>query len=148
MNQVALRAISPVIAVAVNRSMSGLAGTDLAHDMRNEILSYEKEIADIKNTAISQGRELNSDEVYRIKVKENAIDFCKSRMSSPLAGITPIYRVISTASAAASAYHGYKRNKSVGWAIWWFLMGGLFPVITPAIAYAQGFGKERDEAKK
>lgn len=49
--------------------------------------------------------------------------------------------VVSTASMAASAYHGYKRNKSVGWALWWGLMGGMFPVITPTIAVAQGFGK-------
>lgn len=52
-----------------------------------------------------------------------------------------IWGVLSTASAAASAYHGYKRNNSVGWAIWWGLMGGMFPVITPAIGLAQGWSK-------
>jgi hypothetical protein len=54
-----------------------------------------------------------------------------------------IWTVLATASAAASAYHGYKRNDSIGWGIWWFFMGGLFPVITPVIAVAQGFGKEK-----
>jgi hypothetical protein len=49
--------------------------------------------------------------------------------------------LVGTASMAASAYHGYKRNNSVGWAIWWGFMGGVFPVITPVIAFAQGFGK-------
>jgi hypothetical protein len=53
--------------------------------------------------------------------------------------------ILSTASAAASAYHGYKRNDSVGWAVVWFLMGGLFPVITPAVALAQGFGKPKGD---
>lgn len=48
---------------------------------------------------------------------------------------------LSTASMAASAYHGYKRHDSVGWALWWGLMGAMFPVITPTIAVAQGFGK-------
>ena len=52
------------------------------------------------------------------------------------------YAAVATASVAASAYHGYRRNDSVGWAIWWALMGGAFPVITPAIALAQGFGKQ------
>lgn len=52
-----------------------------------------------------------------------------------------VWGVLATASAAASAYHGYKRNESIGWAIWWFFMGSLFPVITPVIAVAQGFGK-------
>lgn len=51
------------------------------------------------------------------------------------------YRVLATVSAGASAYHGYRRNDSVGWAIAWGLLGGLFPVITPAIALAQGFGQ-------
>jgi len=49
----------------------------------------------------------------------------------------------SVASAGASAYHGYKRNKSVGWAIGWAVLGSLFPVIVPAIALAQGFGKRK-----
>ena len=49
--------------------------------------------------------------------------------------------LISTVSAGASAYHGYKRNKSVGWALVWGGFGGSFPIIVPAIALAQGFGK-------
>jgi hypothetical protein len=54
---------------------------------------------------------------------------------------TPAYQLVATASMAASAFHGYKRNESVGWALWWGLMGGMFPVITPVIAVAQGFAK-------
>ena len=54
-----------------------------------------------------------------------------------------IWGILATASGAASAYHGYRRNDSVGWALWWFLMGSMFPVITPTIAVAQGFGKPR-----
>jgi len=54
-----------------------------------------------------------------------------------------IWGVLSTASFAASVYHGYKRNDSVGWAIWWGFMGAIFPVITPTIAVAQGFGKPK-----
>jgi hypothetical protein len=44
---------------------------------------------------------------------------------------------------AASTYHGYKRNQSIGWALWWGLMGAMFPVVTPAIGLAQGFGKRK-----
>lgn len=55
--------------------------------------------------------------------------------------LSPAIKVVSVASAALSAYHGYRRNESVGWAILWGIMGGLAPVITPAIAVAQGFGK-------
>lgn len=54
-----------------------------------------------------------------------------------------VWAILSTASAALSGYHGYKRNNSIGWGIVWFGLGGLFPVITPTIAFAQGFGKRR-----
>jgi len=43
----------------------------------------------------------------------------------------------------ALAYHGYKRNGSVGWAIGWALIGGLSPIIGGAVAIAQGFGKPK-----
>jgi len=56
-------------------------------------------------------------------------------------GIYAGWALISTVSMAAGAYHGYRRNNSVGWAIWWAFMGGLFPVITPVIAFAQGYGQ-------
>lgn len=48
---------------------------------------------------------------------------------------------LGAVSAAASAYHGYKRNNSLGWALVWATAGGFFPLITPAIGLAQGWGK-------
>ena len=63
---------------------------------------------------------------------------------------SPLYtawRIASAISCAAGAYHGYKRNESVGWALCWGFLGGLFPVITPAIAVAQGFGEKRKDLK-
>jgi len=53
------------------------------------------------------------------------------------------FGILAIASGAASAYHGYKRNESIGWGVWWFLMGTTFPVITPVIGLAQGFGKRK-----
>ena len=58
-------------------------------------------------------------------------------------GVRRAYYILGAVSMAASAFHGYKRNQSVGWAVWWGLMGSFFPVITPTIALAQGFGKEK-----
>ena len=46
-------------------------------------------------------------------------------------------------SSAASAYHGYKRTGSYGWAFGWMILGGLFPLVTPAIGLAQGWGKPK-----
>lgn len=41
----------------------------------------------------------------------------------------------------AGVYHGYKRNNdSVGWALVWGLLGGIWPVSIP-LMLAQGFGK-------
>jgi hypothetical protein len=54
-----------------------------------------------------------------------------------------IWGILAAVSMAASAYHGYRRNQSVGWAIWWGAMGTVFPIITPTIALAQGFGKRK-----
>ena len=55
-----------------------------------------------------------------------------------------VWSVFTTISAAACAYHGYKRNQSIGWAIWWFVAGGLLFPFTPVVAVAQGFGKPKD----
>lgn len=49
--------------------------------------------------------------------------------------------LLAAASIGISAYHGYKRNDSVGWGAWWGFMGLMLPVITPAVAIAQGYGK-------
>jgi hypothetical protein len=54
-----------------------------------------------------------------------------------------VYIALGTISAILSGYHGYKRNNSIGWGIGWFLLGGTFPIITPTIAFAQGFGKRK-----
>jgi hypothetical protein len=51
------------------------------------------------------------------------------------------YQVAAAAGGVLGAYHGYKRTESIGWAIGWSLLGGLFPFITIPIAYAQGFGQ-------
>lgn len=51
--------------------------------------------------------------------------------------------VATVASAALSGFHGARRNGSVGWGVWWFTMGMIFPVVTPALGVAQGFGKRK-----
>lgn len=53
-----------------------------------------------------------------------------------------IFGMLTLASATASAFHGYRRNQSIGWAVVWFAMGLAFPIFTPTIAIAQGFGKK------
>ncbi len=50
-----------------------------------------------------------------------------------------VWALASVAGTGIGAYHGYKRNDSVGWAIGWALLGGLFPVIVIPVAFAQGF---------
>jgi hypothetical protein len=78
--------------------------------------------------------------------KEVTDDFGMSDVSvaslrqSPLA---PVFGVLSAVSCGLSAYHGYKRNQSIPWALVWGAMGTVFPVVTPAIAFGQGFGQRR-----
>jgi len=66
-------------------------------------------------------------------------------VQGPAAGpLRLLFYVLDIASIGASAFHGYRRhNGSVGAAIGWGLLGGLFPVITPAVAFAQGFGQPK-----
>lgn len=54
-----------------------------------------------------------------------------------------VYGIATVVSSAASAFHGYRRNKSIGWALVWGMFGMIFPIITPAIAFAQGFGERK-----
>jgi hypothetical protein len=54
-----------------------------------------------------------------------------------------VHSALSSISGAACAYHGYKRNNSIGWAIGWFFLGSIFFPLTPVIAVAQGFGKPK-----
>jgi len=51
------------------------------------------------------------------------------------------WALLGVAGAAIGAYHGYKRNDSVGWAIGWSLLGSIAPVIVIPVAIAQGFPK-------
>ena len=51
--------------------------------------------------------------------------------------------VATLAAAGAATYHGYRRNKSIGWALVWGLFGTIFPVVTSAISLAQGFGQRK-----
>ena len=52
------------------------------------------------------------------------------------------WQIAVPVSAAVSTYHGYKRNYgSLGWALGWGALGAIFPIITPAVALAQGFAK-------
>lgn len=60
---------------------------------------------------------------------------------STIDALTTVGYVLGTVGAAAGAYHGYKRNDSIGWAIAWALLGSMFPVVTIPLSFAQGFGK-------
>lgn len=57
-------------------------------------------------------------------------------------GLQVFWGALATASLAVSAYHGVKRHHgSAGWGVAWGSLGALFPVLTPAVAVAQGFAK-------
>jgi hypothetical protein len=70
----------------------------------------------------------------------------KALVDAPIAGwrIDPTViglTAFSTLGTALGAFHGYRRNQSIGWAVTWGILGGLVPPITLAFALAQGFGK-------
>lgn len=57
---------------------------------------------------------------------------------------TGLYGIATAASSLGLAYHGYRRNDSVGWAIVWALVGGMFWPIGWGVALAQGYGEPKD----
>jgi len=56
--------------------------------------------------------------------------------------------LLALTSGGASAFHGYRRNQHIGWALVWFSLGTLFPVPTLAVGFAQGFGRRKPTAPK
>jgi len=55
-----------------------------------------------------------------------------------------IVSLIVAASVGASAFHGYRRHHgSIGWAVGWGVLGMFFPILTPAVALAQGFSRPK-----
>ncbi len=63
--------------------------------------------------------------------------------SGALRALKVAYALASVAGTAVGAYHGYKRNESVGWALGWAFLGGLFPVVVIPVAFAQGIGERK-----
>lgn len=61
---------------------------------------------------------------------------------------SPALMAVRMLSMSASTFHGYRRNQSVAWAIWWGAMGAIFPVVTPVIGLAQGFGKKKKRTRR
>ena len=59
-------------------------------------------------------------------------------------GFRTAYSILSILGATTGAYHGYKRHDSVGWAIGWFLLGGVFPFLTIPLSLAEGYGQPHD----
>lgn len=55
-----------------------------------------------------------------------------------------IKNVLTVVAAGAAAFHGYRRNRgSIGWSVAWFATALVFPVISTAVAFAQGFGRAK-----
>ena len=50
---------------------------------------------------------------------------------------------VSTGSAVALVYHGYKRTGSIVWALIYGFAGKKVPIVAVPVALAQGFGKRR-----
>jgi hypothetical protein len=54
-----------------------------------------------------------------------------------------IWPWFSLAGALTGAYHGYKRNQSIGWALGWGILGSMLPIFTIPLSLAQGFGERK-----
>lgn len=82
------------------------------------------------SAAVTDGSGMNSDMAYREWIRQNP-------------GWVALYGVSGTIGLVAGVYHGWRRNQSYGWALWWGLMGAWFPFLTIPLSLAQGFGDRR-----
>jgi hypothetical protein len=76
-------------------------------------------------------------------VETDSIPEVQIQGSEPAFYESAFWRALSLAGTGIGAYHGYKRNNSVGWAIGWGFLGALFPIIVIPVAFAQGIGKPK-----
>lgn len=68
---------------------------------------------------------------------------CQTASAVAMAGpVTDLVHseLVTTGSAVALAYHGYKRTGSVLWALLYAYAGKKVPVLAVPIAVAQGYG--------
>ena len=77
-----------------------------------------------------------------------AADGTATGQVAPSYGMETLASSVALAGTALGAYHGYKRTESLGWALGWALLGGLFPIITIPVALAQGFGRREPAFRK
>lgn len=113
-----------------------------------QLIAADASMSDIEEAM----RTLTSGEVERLATKLLALGADPWRVNTAKNSVlrgkrvkstAAIWGILGTASMAASAYHGYKRNQSIGWALVWGFFGAVAPVITPVIGIAQGFGKRK-----
>ena len=82
--------------------------------------------------------------IHTFQARRKTIPF---KIPESLGGVVETYRPIiiaaSLTGAIAGAYHGYKRNDSVGWALGWSVLGSFLPFLTIPLSIAQGFGQKK-----
>lgn len=91
------------------------------------------------------GSTLSSDDIYGSLGDGGVVS---PGAASPLPLGVDFMEVVGSApvragSAAAMAYHGYKRTRSNTWAVLWALFGSAMPLLAVPLSLAQGFGKPK-----
>lgn len=127
-----------------NRSLNGNAQEVTFIRMEMERLSAKRDLL-FKKITETQDEDAIKSISYEIDSLQSQINSLQNKLTSiDMSDYAMYYMALSTVSGGLSAFHGYRRNESIPWAIVWGLMGGLFPIFTPVIAVAQGFGKKKE----
>jgi len=58
-------------------------------------------------------------------------------------GPTTFWGAVRLGVIALAAYHGYRRNDSIGWAVAWAFLAGIAPPVVIGVAFAQGLGDRK-----
>jgi len=129
--------------------MLGLAAAPTADDISGFLANYPagtpppaSDVAGFLKMYTGDDRQTAAQELVTAGVDPATVTMAMSFLSSASVFNSKIWIALATISAIASGYHGVRRhNGSVLYGLLWFTLGGIFPVITPTIAIAQGFGE-------
>jgi hypothetical protein len=108
-------------------------GARLQYRIRQTVLSGLGAVSPLLNTALEVAPNPYVDAVV------DASDVERTDARKTLERVGYVMQV----SGLVSLYHGYRRHNSLAWGLGWYAMGVIFPIITPVVAVAQGYGKRK-----
>ncbi len=123
----------PITYTDVGGASHTMSSGELAAALRNQYLGPEAP----SNNPLPGGVEWDHAIAMLDEIEQQALPWYRKR-----GYVAAVSGTVLLGSVGLSAYHGYRRGGALS-AFGWGLLGFIFPIITPAVAFAQGYGKRK-----